>query len=460
VLTAREQSAFIALGTIFLFLGIPSCVIALFRSREHRRILGWFGVFSTLYGVRLFAEVPAAFGLVAASVLSVASRLVWLTTYLILIPGALFWAELSRGAVRRFFEVMALVACAIAVAGGIAVALNAPLRLIRYNNIVVISLLLVLAVVSVFPGLAKKYLAVQSWLVAVSTVILAVAVIHDNLMPFLPLRKYPFFEPVAMALFMLSQAWIAAEKIFTDRRRLLSIENELSIAREIQASILPASVPNLERLRISAAYLPMTAVAGDFYWFISVEENRAGFLVADVSGHGVPAALIASMIKVAMQSVLACAHDPAAVLQGLERTLSGQLKGQFVSAAYLWLDLEKHEGAYSAAGHPPLLYWHDGQLERVESNGTLIGVVPDNDFPVRRMSIQPGDRFLLYTDGLSEPENAAGVSFGEHMETVIRRHRADWAPHLCDQLLLEVRRWQPASLAQQDDITLIVVDVL
>ena len=460
MIVAREQVAFIALGTIFLFLGIPSGVIALFRSREHRRILGWFGAFSTMYGIRLFLEVPAAFGFVAPPFLSDAWRLVWLTTYLILIPAVLFWVELSRGAVRRFFQLMAWIASAIAVAGTLAVFLNAPLRLVRYNNVVVIAVLLVFAVVSVFPRLAKKYLVVESWPLAVSAVILAVAVIHENLRTFLPLRNYPLFEPVAMALFMLSQAWVAAEKIFADRRRLLSIENELAIAREIQASILPAGVPHLEPFRISAAYVPMTAVAGDFYWFIAVEPNRAGFFVADVSGHGVPAALIASMIKVAMQSVLACAHDPAAVLEGLERTLSGQLKGQFVSAAYLWLDTEKREGSYSAAGHPPLLYWHDGQLERVESNGTLLGVLPDNDFPVRRMSIRPGDRFLLYTDGLSEPENAAGVPFGEHIEEVLRRHRKDSAPALCDQLLLEARRWQPAATAQQDDITLIVVDVL
>lgn len=460
MITAREQAAVIALGTIFLFLGIPSCVIAWFRSREHRPILGWFGVFSTLYGIRLFAEVPEAFGIVAGPWLGVAARLVWLSTYLILIPAILFWAQLTRAALRRFLQVMAAVACAIAIAGVVAVVLNSPGRLIRYNNVVVIAILLVLAVVSVLPRWAKKYLVVQSWVIGLGTVILAVAVIHDNLRSFLPLRNYPFFEPVAMAVFMLSQAWVAAEKIFTDRRRLLSIESELAIAREIQASILPASVPKLERLRISAAYLPMTAVAGDFYWFIAVEPNRAGFLVADVSGHGVPAALIASMIKVAMQSVMACAHDPAAVLEGLDRALSGQLKGQFVSAAYLWLDMEKHEGAYSAAGHPPLLHWHQGELERVVSNGTLIGVLPDNAFPVRRMPIEAGDRFLLYTDGLSEPENALGVPFAEHMEDVIRRHQSDWAPQLCDELLLEVRRWQPPALAQQDDITLIVIDVV
>jgi|SRR5215472_10157475 len=460
VITSGEQAAAIALGTIFLFLGIPSCVVALFRSREYRRILGWFGVFSTMYGVRLFAEVPAAFGLHAEPFLRIASRLVWLTTYLILIPAILFWAELSRGWVRRFAQGMAIVACAIALPGIIAVFLNAPLRFIHYNNIAVICLLLVLAVVSVFPRLAKKYMAVPSRVLAAGTVILAVAVIHENLRTFLPLREYPLFEPVAMALFMLSQAWVAAEKIFSDQRRLLSIENELAIASEIQASILPASVPNLQRLRISAAYLPMTAVAGDFYWFIAVDPNRAGFLVADVSGHGVPAALIASMIKVAMQSVLPCANDPAAVLEGLEGTLQGQLSGQFVSAAYLWLDTETCEGLYSAAGHPPLLRWHGGHLERLESNGILMGVSPHNHFPVRRMPIQPGDRFLLYTDGLSEPENAAGVPFGDHLEDVIRRHQAGSAPQLSDQLLLEVGRWQPAAMAQQDDITLIVIDVL
>jgi len=101
----------------------------------------------------------------------------------------------------------------------------------------------------------------------------------------------------------------------------------------------------------------MTAVAGDFYWFIAVDPTRAGFLVADVSGHGVPAALIASMIKVAMQSVVPCADDPGAVLRGLERALSGQLRGQYVSAAYLWLDTESRKALYSAAGHPPLLRW-------------------------------------------------------------------------------------------------------
>jgi hypothetical protein len=120
--------------------------------------------------------------------------------------------------------------------------------------------------------------------------------------------------------------------------------------------------------------------------------------VADVTGHGVPAALIASMIKVAMQSVVTCAHEPREVLRGLNRILYGQLHDQLVSAAYLWLDTGNRKALYSAAGHPPLLRWREGKLGGIESNGLLFGVNPEADYPVCDLSIHSGDRFLLYTD--------------------------------------------------------------
>jgi sigma-B regulation protein RsbU (phosphoserine phosphatase) len=119
----------------------------------------------------------------------------------------------------------------------------------------------------------------------------------------------------------------------------------------------------------------MEAVAGDFYEFIAVDENRTGVLVADVTGHGVPAALIAAMIKVAMQSVMHCAHDPGEVLLGLNRILSPQLHAQLVSAAYLWLDTENRVGSYSAAGHPPLLRWREGKLERIGLNKSSVSTL-------------------------------------------------------------------------------------
>jgi serine phosphatase RsbU (regulator of sigma subunit) len=205
----------------------------------------------------------------------------------------------------------------------------------------------------------------------------------------------------------------------------------------------------------------MSEVAGDFYEFIPVDHNCIGFLVADVTGHGIPAALIAAMIKVAMQSLVPYAHDPRRVLRGLNGVLSAQMGPQLVSAAYLWVDTENRIALYSAAGHPPLLHCRDGEVHRIESNGLLLGVFPESEYPLCDMDILPGDRFLLYTDGVSEPENALGDSFGEFkFEQVVRNNQSRPPSELLDQLLTEIRQWQPASMAQHDDITLIVIDVL
>jgi sigma-B regulation protein RsbU (phosphoserine phosphatase) len=155
-----------------------------------------------------------------------------------------------------------------------------------------------------------------------------------------------------------------------------------------------------------------------------------------------------------------CAHRPSEVLSGLNRILSGQLRSQLVSAAYLWLDMEHGSALYSAAGHPPLIHWRQGRLERIESNGILFGVLPDVDYPVCEVLFDPGDRFLLYTDGIIEPENAAGDQFGDlELENVVRRNDSRSPSDLSEDLLTAVRRWLPASLTQQDDITLIVIDI-
>jgi sigma-B regulation protein RsbU (phosphoserine phosphatase) len=149
------------------------------------------------------------------------------------------------------------------------------------------------------------------------------------------------------------------------------------------------------------------------------------------------------------------------VLLGLNRVLSGQLHNQFVTAAYLLIDTQNGKALYSAAGHSPLLCWRGGKLESIESNGILFGVMPEADYPVCDMPINPGDRFLLYTDGVIEPENASGDSFGDHkLEQVVRNNQSRPPSELADHLLCEIRRWQPASMDQQDDITLIVIDVV
>ncbi len=121
----------------------------------------------------------------------------------------------------------------------------------------------------------------------------------------------------------------------------------------------------------------MSAVAGDFYDFLRPDEHHLGIQNADGSGHGVPAALIASVVKGAISAQLPHADDPAKVLAGMNQTLCGKLQGQFVTAAYLFIDLEERRIRYGAAGHPPLLWFRKGDrtVEPVVKNGLVLGLI-------------------------------------------------------------------------------------
>jgi len=141
--------------------------------------------------------------------------------------------------------------------------------------------------------------------------------------------------------------------------QLDALNQELEMARQIQLSILPHSVPQLPGLEIAARYSPMTSVAGDFYDFIQLDNKHIGILIADVSGHGLPSALIASMIQVALAGQAPHAAEPAKVLAGLNRALVGKFSMNFVTAAYVYVDLEKGLLRYAGAGHPSVLQWRN-----------------------------------------------------------------------------------------------------
>ncbi|MBV8071160.1 MAG: response regulator, partial [Acidobacteriaceae bacterium] len=157
--------------------------------------------------------------------------------------------------------------------------------------------------------------------------------------------------------------------------QLLAIQKELETARQIQLSILPEVIPKIEGLDIAARYIPMSSVAGDFYDFIVVDEKHIGILVADVSGHGMPAALIASMLKIALAAQAPHAADPAQVLFGLNQALCGKFQQHYVTAAYMYLDMVKRTLTYAGAGHPPLLVWGKSSsgVRDVLENGFFLG---------------------------------------------------------------------------------------
>lgn len=430
--------------------------------RHGVRLFLWLGIWSTMYGT----------GLLTRCQLVVTALPRWLqicvpyanavNTYLIVVVAFFAFLQLSVGRLRLVMWTISVTGIGVAIAGiGWFVYAGSEDRFIRYNGIVTVCGLLVLLTVIAVKKLSDKYLVFLNRGVLASGMLVFVSVaLAVNLFHALQHNIPNLVNHLGFAVFLLSLGYVGVQIVFGSERRLLSIEKELEVARQLQFSILPAAIPENEKVHIAVRYQPMAAVAGDFYEFVPAEEKRIGFLVADVTGHGVPAALIASMIKVAMQSVEACAHDPGEVLRGLNRMLFKQIHEQYVSAAYLWMDAEHGKAWYSAAGHPPLLRWLDGELERIESNGLLFGISPDPEYPIRELAIQTGERFLLYTDGLIEPQNARGEFFGDRkLEEVIRKNQSRPGPELLEQMLAEIRGWQPAALPQQDDITLVVIDV-
>jgi sigma-B regulation protein RsbU (phosphoserine phosphatase) len=462
--TVRNQVADIVTGTVFLSIGLAACAVAAMRWRRGVRILVWWGLWSAMFGLQALISTSSVLAVLPHSFTPALPYASTAIMYLLVVVALFAWLELSLGRLRLIIELEIGAGLAIAVGGiGTFVVTGDANRWVFYNALLAVVGLLVLVIVVVVPKFARSFLVIRNYRVlAAGTLIFAFEALYSNLSNLLHHSTPAIVSSLGFAVLLLSMGYVALQMMFDNEARLLSIETELETARQIQSSILPSGVPEVNNLRIAAAYHPMTAVAGDFYLFVPVDANHLGILVADVSGHGIPAALICSMIKVAMQSVVAFARDPALVLAGLNRILSSEAHGQFASAAYLWIDTEDGNARYSAAGHPPLLCWRtNGEMRRVESNGLLLGIKPDSEYPVCTVPVAPSDRFVLYTDGVTEPENAAGEAFGDRqLERVVRENRSQLASELSRQVLAELRRWQPASVSQQDDITLIVVDVV
>ena len=460
----RVELANIISGTFFLLLGLISFSTAAIRRRGGVRTLIWFGIWSGMFGVNELAHSQAIAAALPHSLRSAIPMLFALIAYLLLVVGTLSFLELSLGKLRPVLQMFIAADLAVAIAG-IHRFLVAGVEdaFLLYNNLLAAITVTILVAVVAIPKLSQRYMVVSGHRVlTLGTIVFAVQALYANLANLTHWNNPAIFSSLGFAVLLLSFGYTAVAMIVSNESRLLSIDKELEIARQLQFSILPGNVPEIPGLRIAAAYEPMTAVAGDFYEFIKVDDQHIGFLVADVSGHGVPAALIASMIKIAAQSVNHCASDPAEVIRRLGSTLSNHLRGQFVTAAYLWIDTAARTARYSAAGHPPLLRWRaaDATLTRIESNGLLFGVTSDCSYPECDILIADGDRFLLYTDGITEPENAAGEAFGDSkLEQIVRDNRSKNAAELSAHLVAELRSWQSASPAQ-DDITLIVIDVV
>jgi phosphoserine phosphatase RsbU/P len=227
------------------------------------------------------------------------------------------------------------------------------------------------------------------------------------------------------------------------------------VARRIQSSILPIEFPASMNFRVAARYVPVTSVAGDFYDYIITDDQQVGLLIADVSGHGVPAALIASMVKLAVASQRAAAADPCRFLAGMNSALFGNTQNQFVTAAYVHLNAESGELRYSAAARPPLLLVRNGMVTPIKENGLMLAVFSFTSYSTGVHKLQAGDRIVMYTDGILDASNAAGDFFGpDTLCDLLKKTRLLSPAVAADSIISSVRQW---SEKQDDDMTVLIL---
>jgi phosphoserine phosphatase RsbU/P len=454
-----------ATSVVLLVVGFGGFALFFLRRKSRDLTLIYFGIFCVLYSVRLLTTL-AIFEALTGWTVNVLTYLNWFITCTIVIPFSFFLYQVVGDDLKKFVKWWLAVQIAFGCFGIAAAIFGFPLRkLYVVNNILILSTVVAtvifLLVARLRPG-GHKSLTQDMRVFIGGFLVWFLFILQANLNA---LKVVPGtnFEFLGFLVFVGCLGYIAAHRTFTNEERLLVISKELEIARQIQYGTLPQSVPRLVGLEIAARYIPMSAVAGDFYDFLVVDDKHLGIMIADVTGHGVPAALIASMLKVAFAEQFPHAADPARVLAGVNRALCGKFEEHFVTAAYVFIDLEQHVMRYAGAGHPPLMLASRSPsgVRQIEENGLMLGLFREAAYSAVELQLRPEDRCLLYTDGAFEATNAALEEFGKsRLQEFLQTHIDLPAERFTTAFLDEISRWagHATGRSRDDDITLLVLD--
>lgn len=304
------------------------------------------------------------------------------------------------------------------------------------------------------PALAPAMLALVALaclvlLAAVAWAILVFAGVQVQLVPLL-------FVVVAMTIGILLRGYVVKER---ERR---AVEQELAVARRVQQDLLPKGPLVAGAAQVSGANLPCFAVGGDYFDYYPLPEGRVGIAIGDVSGKGVPAALLMSKLQAILRGESSRATTVAEVPEHANRQLMDSMEGakKFVTLFYAELDPASCTLRYSNAGHnPPMVLRADGRLELLETGGLLVGIFPQAQYEEAAVTLGPGDLVALFTDGVTEAEDRRKAQYGEErLEQLLRETRSLSAREIGERICQEVLKFSKGT-HQADDITVVVVKV-
>ena len=448
--TIRREFPSLAIGVLVIATGLASLLVFFVRRDVPDTLLAFFGLTCLLDGARVLLDSATA-GLLFETnevLMRHASATItyWLNFPIWLLVERMFgrgW----RSSIRRLWKTWLVFAL---IATPVEWLLNHHDILMVVNNSLVTGSF---AVVAANFNRARVTLDARVLRVlTVGFVTLGLFVLNVNLSGLVFLPWGSGREEIGFVILIGCLGYVVAHRQFQNERQLVSIEQELHAARQIQTSILPREPPAVRGMSIAAHYVPMTAVGGDFYDFLQVDDRRVGILVADVSGHGVPAALIASMVKVGIAAQSHHADQPSQVLSAMNRMLCGKLERQFVTASHVYIDLDAGRLVGASAGHPPTLLWNaaNQRVVEVDSSGIMLGHFVDAVYETVTLEIGHGDRLLMYTDGIIETTNRAGEFFDpERLQTFLADRHTLGSQQLSAALLEHLSVWSgrdPASL--------------
>ncbi len=233
---------------------------------------------------------------------------------------------------------------------------------------------------------------------------------------------------------------------------------ELQQAREIQQSLLPKEIPRVAGFEIEGAWEPASVVGGDYYDVIKLSETKLGICIADVVGKSVSAALLMANVQASVRAFATELTAPSVLCSRVNSVLCANIAtGKFVTLFYAVLDAASGSLRYTNAGHPlPILIRANGEVEELQNGGAVIGVFPDWKYEDSWVRLNPGDRLLLFTDGITEAGLPGGEEFGEsRLVACARAFAGRSTAELKSGLLADVKQFCASQL--RDDATLIVV---
>ncbi len=245
-----------------------------------------------------------------------------------------------------------------------------------------------------------------------------------------------------------------------------SIDRELKVVGRIQRSLLPRDTPHIPSLDLAAYYQTSTRAGGDYYDFFPRPDGKWGILVADVSGHGTPAAVMMAITHSIAHLYPNDVGRPGEMLEFVNRHLAGRYTAgieAFVTAFYGIYDPQSRQLTYASAGHNPPRWWKCRSQESDGIDGAAgfpLGIQEEAHYPDQSITLHPGDRIIFYTDGITEAMNPAGEMFRtERVDAILRKSCRMSAREIRDELLTQLRDFTDGA-PPADDQTLVVVSVV